>query len=487
MQQPRGLDWDLPEFDRLLGRAKDLIIERYADMADASAFGGLTPGEVNRRFAEGLPAGPMDIDALLDRVKADILDTATLNLGPNMYAYVMTCGTQVSVLAEMLAAAINQNGAKWHLGPALSAVEQRVIQWGGAFIGFSDQAGGALVSGGSAASLTCLTIALNQALGADGARRGLFGLPPVTLYASTETHGCIDKCVEQMGIGTDNLRRIPVDPACHIRLDLLEARIREDLAAGLKPLCVIGNAGTVNTGAVDPLDELADIAARYGIWLHVDGAYGGMAAALASQRARFRGLERADSVALDFHKWLYQPYEAGCALFKGWDAARRTFQHQAAYLATDLTGDRRVDLPDYSFQLSRNFKALKVWMTFKAYGAERLRQEIEEDIRKARYLAQVIRATADFELLQEPELSIVCFRYQGRAAGNTAAVDQLNQALIPALEKDGRVFITGTRIQGRPVIRACFVNHRQQYGDIDRLVAVIREVGQSLSDSRSGL
>jgi aromatic-L-amino-acid/L-tryptophan decarboxylase len=476
--KPRGLDLDLPEFDRLLGRAKDLIIERYANMEEAHAFSGWTPTEVRERFAEELPAGPTAMDALLDRVKADILDTATLNIGPNMYAYVMTCGTQVSVLAEMLAAAINQNGAKWHLGPALSEVEQRVIQWGGEFIGFSDQAGGSLVSGGSAANLTCLTVARSQVLGEDIAARGMFGLPPVTLYTSTEAHGCLEKCVEQMGMGTNNLRRIPVDHKFHIRTDLLADRIRDDLQAGLKPMCIIGSAGTVNTGAVDPLDELAEIASQYGLWLHIDGAYGGMAAALESQKDVFKGLGRADSIALDFHKWLYQPYEAGCALFKGWDASRKTFHHQAAYLSTDLTGDQRVDLPDLSFQLSRNFKALKIWMTFKAFGTERLRQEIEADLGKARYLAQVIRAATDFELVNEPELSIVCFRYLGTNRGNVERVDRLNHAIIPALEKDGRVFITGTKIRGIPVIRACFVNHRQNNGDIDRLIAVIREVGE---------
>jgi glutamate/tyrosine decarboxylase-like PLP-dependent enzyme len=281
-----------------------------------------------------------------------------------------------------------------------------------------------------------------------------------------------------MGIGTNNLRRIPVDHMFHIRTDLLVDRIREDLREGLKPMCVIGSAGTVNTGAVDPLDELAEIASQYGLWLHIDGAYGGMAAALESQKGLFRGLDRADSIALDFHKWLYQPYEAGCALFKGWDTSRKTFHHQAAYLSTDLTGDRRVDLPDLSFQLSRNFKALKIWMTFKAFGTERLRQEIEADLGKARYLAQVIRASTDFELVNEPELSIVCFRYLGSGSRNAERVDHLNQAIIPALEKDGRVFITGTKIRGLPVIRACFVNHRQNNGDIDRLLAVIREVGE---------
>jgi glutamate/tyrosine decarboxylase-like PLP-dependent enzyme len=446
-------------------------------------FAQVTPQQVDAWFLEPLPEAPLAIDPLLDTVKEKILDTATLNIGPNMYAYVMAGGTHVSILAELFAAAIDQNGAKWHLGPALSALEQRVVQWGGAFIGFAPDAGGALVSGGSAANLTGLTVARSVRLGDGIARDGLFATPPATLYGSTEVHGCIDKCVEQLGLGTRHFRRIPVDAAHHIRLDLLEAQIQADRAAGLRPFCLIGNAGTVNTGAVDPLEALADVAARHGLWFHVDGAYGGMAAAVEACRPKFRGLERADSVALDFHKWLYQPFEAGCALLRGWEGLRRTYHHPAAYLNTDRQGDERKDLNEYSFQLSRNFKALKVWMTFKAYGAARLRQAIAADLANAAYLADHLRGAEDFELVHDPELSIVCFRFLGSADTRRDAqrVDQLNRALIPALEADGRVFITGTTLEGRPVIRACCINHRQRPADLAFLLSVIREVGAKIA------
>ena len=481
--KPRGLDWPLPEFERVLQRAVHLVIQRYEDLDTAAVFAGVTPAEVDTWFREPVPEAPTTIDALLDTVKATVLDPATLNIGPNMYAYVMAGGTQVSVLAELFAAAIDQNGAKWHLGPALSALEQRVVQWGGQFIGFAPDAGGALVSGGSAANLTGLTVARNLQLGDALAQDGLFAGPPATLYGSTEVHGCIDKCVELLGLGTRHYRRIPVDASHRIRLDLLEAQVQADHAAGLRPFCLIGNAGTVNTGAIDPLDALADLAARYHLWFHVDGAYGGMAAAVEACRPKFRGLERADSVALDFHKWLYQPFEAGCALFRDWDGLRRTYYHPAAYLATDRGSDGRKDLNEYSFQLSRNFKALKIWMTFKAYGAARLRQAIATDLANAAYLADCLRLATDFELLHDPELSIVCFRYL-EAIGNPSdpeTTDRLNCALIPALESDGRVFITGTTVGGRPALRACCINHRQQPGDLDRLIATIRDVGRALA------
>ena len=480
--EPRGLDWSLSEFERVLQRAVGLVVERYGTLDTAPVFAQVTPPEVEAWFREPVPEAPMPIDALLDTVKTTVLDTATMNVGPHMYAYVMAGGTHVSVLAELFAAAIDQNGGKWHLGPALSALEERVIQWGGSFIGFAPEAGGALVSGGSAANLTALTVARNLQLGDAVAREGLFSGPPATLYGSTEVHGCIEKCVELLGLGTRHYRRIPVDAAHRIRLDLLGAQIEADRAAGLRPFCVIGNAGTVNTGAIDPLDSLADLAARHHLWFHVDGAYGGMAAAVEACRPKFRGLESANSVALDFHKWLYQPFEAGCALFRDWEGLRRTYHHAAAYLATDQGGDGRRDLNEYSFQLSRNFKALKVWMTFKAYGAARLRQAIASDIANAAYLADRLRSAEDFELVHEPELSIVCFRYLGSAGHlhGTEPIDRLNRALIPALEADGRVFITGTTVAGRPVIRACCINHRQHQGDIDRLVTTIRDVGRAL-------
>jgi aromatic-L-amino-acid decarboxylase len=477
--ESRGLDWPLPEFERVLQRAAAMVVERYRGIDRAPVFAQVTPQEVDAWFQEPVPEEPLAIDPLLDTVQEKILDTATLNIGPNMYAYVMAGGTHVSILAELLATAINQNGAKWHLGPALSALEQRVIQWGGAFIGFAPDPGGALVSGGSAANLMALTVARNLLLGDTIATDGLFAGPPATLYGSTEVHGCIDKSVELLGLGRRHFRRIPVDAAHHIRLDLLEQQIAADHEAGLRPFCVIGNAGTVNTGAVDPLDALADVAARHRLWLHVDGAYGGMAAAVEACRPKFRGLERADSVAIDFHKWLYQPFEGGCALFRGWEGLKRTFHHPAAYLATDLQGDGRKDLNEYSFQLSRNFKALKVWMTFKAYGARRLREAIAADLANAAYLAERLREAADFELVQAPELSIVCFRFLGSLGrqGDPEAIDRLNRAIIPALEKDGRVFITGTTLHGRPVIRACCINHRQRPDDLAFLLTIIRQVG----------
>ncbi|MBX2860616.1 MAG: aminotransferase class I/II-fold pyridoxal phosphate-dependent enzyme, partial [Vampirovibrio sp.] len=394
------LDASLDTFEALLQQTVQLVLQRYKTLPTDNAYAGVSPPEIRQWFDEALPESGMDPEILLQQVKAQVLDTATLNIGPHMYAYVMTCGNQISILAELMAAAINQNGGKWHLAPALSELEQRVVQWGADFIGYSQEGeqdiGGVLVSGGSAANLTCLTIARNLMAPEAVNEQGLFGLPPMVVYTSDQVHGCMDKSVQQLGIGTNHLRKIPSLPNCTIDIVALEAAIQQDLKDGLRPFCIVGNAGTVNTGAIDPLNPLADLCEKYDLWFHVDGAYGGLAAAVPEKKALYNGMDRADSVAIDFHKWLYQPYEAGCAMVKNWRQMRQTYYKAADYLSTDASQFERLDLNEYSFQLSRNFKALKVWMTFKTYGADLLRQSIARDIGHAEYLAEKLDASPEF-------------------------------------------------------------------------------------------
>ena len=479
MNKDKSLDYPLDEFASLLQKSSDIVIDRYAHLDGAKAYAGLTPKEVELWFNEPVPEEGMEPSNLLDLVKEKVMDTATLNIGTNMYAYIMAGGTQMSILAELLAASINQNVGKWHLAPVMSELEKRVVQWGGQFIGYNDAAGGVLVSGGSAANLTGLTVARNVFLENENVRKsGLFGFKPLIIYASDEVHGCIDKSVELLGIGSDNFRKVQTHSDFTIDLEALEHQIILDMQNGKRPFCVIGNAGTVNTGAIDPLEQLADLAEKYNLWYHIDGAYGGLAAAVDDLKEKYKGIERADSIAIDFHKWLYQPFEAGCTLVKNWDQLNRTFYKRAAYLDTDTKTDQRFDFNEHHFQLSRNAKALKVWMSFKGYGARAIRASIEKDIRLTKYLAGQISQSQDLELCNSPDLSVVCFRYLGTDPNMPqSAIDQLNKLIIPELEADGRVFITGTTLQNRPVIRACLINHRLQQQNIDFLLKVIREVG----------
>ncbi|MEM7104025.1 MAG: pyridoxal-dependent decarboxylase [Bacteroidota bacterium] len=486
-QPPISLDFAPEKFSSLLDEAVKLVLEQYEGMHDAKAFAGFSPAEVKSWFDEPIPEGGMAPEDVLKLVKKYVLDTATMNIAPNMYAYVMAGGTQASIISEMFTAAINQNVGKWHLAPSMNELEQLVIKWGAQFIGFSNDAAGVLVSGGSAANLTAMTVARNICFEKQGIRhKGVFGMAPMTVYASSEVHGCVDKSMDMLGLGINNLRKIPIDKDCRIRLDLLVTQIEKDIADGFQPFCLIANGGTVNTGAIDPLTAMAELADKYDMWYHVDGAYGGLAACLDSLSADFEGIELADSVAIDFHKWLYQPFEAGCTLVKNWDKLRRTFYKKADYLSADMVNDGRLDLNEHSFQLSRNAKALKVWMSYKIYGAERLRKAIQNDIDNARYLAELTSGLDDFECCNDPKLSITCFRYLGPDAEkreDKAWVDALNEALTPALEKDGRVFIAGTQLHGQPVIRACCINHRMTHQNIDKLVRVVRQVGTDVAAS----
>ena len=476
-----SLDLNLHDFKRLLDKSTDLVLELFTDLDQQKGYHDYPQETVASWFNEPLPQEGMEQDALLDFVKEKILNTATGNVGPNMYAYVMGGGNQMGIVGEKLMATINQNQTKWHLAPALTEVEKRVISWTSELLGYTPEAGGVLVSGGSAANLTGLTVARNLFFEKlDIRRKGLFNMKPFTVYASVEAHSCIDKSIELLGIGSQHLRKIPTNPDFTIQTSLLEKQILEDQAAGFRPFCIVGTAGTVNTGAIDDLEALANLAEKHKMWFHVDGAYGALVASLEAFRPRYKGLERANSIALDFHKWLYQPFEVGCTLVRNWKALRQTYFKQADYLDTTLEVDKkRLEFNEHYFQLSRNAKAFKVWLSIKAYGIKAIKAMIQKDIDLTHYLARQIKSASDFELNALSDLAVVCFRYVGNAQTELEIVD-LNQKLIPALEEDGRVFITGTKLNGRFVLRACLINHRKNRESTDYLLEVIRECGKKL-------
>ncbi len=462
-----------------------LVRERYEHL-DGRVFCGETPDEVASWFDEPLPESGGDLGELLLEVKAKVMDTATLNIGSNMYAYVMAGGNQVSVAADLLVSAINQNVTKWHLAPALTELEKRVIQWTGQFVGYGPAAGGAIVSSGSAANLMGLTVGRNVFLERAGAReKGLFGMAPTVLYASTETHGSVDKSLDVLGIGSDQLRRIPVDADFRIDVNALREAIQTDRSRGLQPFCVVGNAGTVNTGAIDPLTQLADLSEAEGLWFHVDGSYGGLASAVPELADLYAGMDRADSIALDYHKWLYQPFEIGCTLVRDWAQLERTFKRSASYLDTDKEGGGRFDINEHHFQLSRSGKALKVWMSLKAYGTTRFIDMMRKDVELRAYLCRTLDAAEDFRVVSNGPLAIATFQYIGSLEpGHENRIAALNASMVPAIERDGRIFLTGTILDGRQVLRACIINHRTQQSDIDFMVRVLREVGQSVERTR---
>lgn len=475
------LDFSLTEFQAILGQTMDLILDRYAQLDTIKGFNVKSQGEVESWFKEPLPKSPMAFTDLLEVVKQHVVAPATGNFGKNMYAYVMSGGNQVSTLAEFILSTVNQNNTKWHLAPSMTEIEKRVIAWAAEMIDYAPEAGGAMVSGGSEANLAGLTVARNvffQRLGLQ--ENGLFGVKPFIVYCSTETHNCIDKSIALLGIGTKQIRRIPVNPDFTIQLEALESQILKDQAAGFLPFCLVGNAGTVNTGAIDNLSALADLAQKYALWFHIDGAYGGLASSLPALKTHYAGLDRADSIALDFHKWLYQPFEIGCVLVKNWGIMRETYFKRADYLDNKANQEAsRLDFNEHYFQLSRNAKAFKVWMSVKAYGFDKIQAMMQKDLDLAGYLAHLITQSHDFVLQSASDLAVVCFQYQGDLA-DPQEIEAFNQALVPALEADGRVFIAGTKLNGIFVLRACLINHRKDEAAIAYLLDVIRDVAKKI-------
>lgn len=478
-----SLDIPLEEFREYLYDTADMVIRLYADLENKKVFHGESPAEVKALFDESLPRSGTDINHLLRRVEREVITHSTLGISPHFYAYVQSGGNHVGILAEFISAALNQNTGKWHLGSAAAELELRVVRWVAEFIGFPSDTSGVLVSGGSAASLTCLKAARDSQASFDVRKQGVRSGAPLTLYVSTEGHSCLDKASDMLGIGMNHLRRIPVRDDFTIDLELLEQRITEDKEAGYIPFCAIGNGGTVNTGAVDPLNDLADICERHGLWFHIDAAYGGPASATSLVHDLFKGIERADSVATDAHKWLYVPFEAGAALIRNSETLRNSFSVLPDYLRSDTDQTGRYDSTEYNFQLSRNFKALKIWMTFKAYGSDRLHRSIENNIEVVHHLAHQIDASADFERIAPVPLSIVCFRYRTedqRLHSDDEYLSLLNRKILAEVERDGRVFLTGTILNGKNVLRVCSVNHRTHAGHVEYLLRVLREVGSKV-------
>lgn len=480
-----NLDASLRTFQRELQQASELVVRLYGGLDGARVTPVRSRIAIATLFDEALPTEPQPIESILREVEHNIFANSTLYLTPRFLGYINSGGNQAAVLAELLAAAVNQIPAKWHFSPAATEVERRVIRWIAEFIGYAPGASGCLVSGGSAGNLIGLALARSRKAPFDAASVGMQGGPPLTVYVSQEGHASLDKAMALLGMGRTHLRRVGVLDDFTVDLAALRRTVREDRERGVHPVCVVGNAGTTNTGAVDPLDALAEFCLAEDLWFHVDAAYGGPAARTRAAGAYFRGLDRADSVAVNPHKWLYVQAEAGCVLVRESSPLPSTFRIAADYLPEerDAGGDGPIDFKDYSPQLHRSFRALKVWMTFKAYGARKLRAAIESNIEIMRYLADRIDRSPDFVRLAPVPLSIVCFQYRTSdpaIKGDRDHLDAFNHRLADALARDGRVFISETQIHGRCALRVCSVNHRLRREDVDMLLDTIREVGDAL-------
>jgi aromatic-L-amino-acid decarboxylase len=371
------------------------------------------------------------------------------------------------MLGEMLAAGLNANlGGREHMP---IEVERQILRWLGPVFGMPEGAGGLFVTGSSMANFMAILVARSAALGPEVRRRGLEPGARLVAYASSAVHGCVRRGMEMSGLGSDALRMVPLDRAGRMDPDALVAAIGADRAAGLRPFLVVGTAGTVDTGAIDPLDRIAAVAEAEGLWFHVDGAYGALAMFAPSLAPRLAGIRRADSLALDFHKWGQVPYDAGYLMVRDGALQQRTFAAPAVYLGRDARG-LAAGSPwpcDFGPDLSRGFRALKVWFTLKVYGTDHLGAVIEHTCALAQYLKARIEASPELELMAPVSLNIVCFRIRGDHA------DALNRRVLAELQESGLAAPSSTTLDGRLAIRAAIVNHRTQARDIDTLVAAV--------------
>jgi len=428
---------------------------------------------------------PVPLDQLIDECQT-IFDLSRHNGHPRFFGYVASPSTAIGAYADLVTSALNANVTCWRSAPGGTEVEKLVIRWLGELIGYSKTAHGLLTSGGSMANLTALLIASRRKLGKETARTGLWnGGPPITIYTSDEVHMSIPKAADILGFGRDHVRMISCDDRARMNVHELSERIQADLTNGLKPFCIVASAGTVNTGAIDPLKEIAAVAREFELWLHVDGAYGAPAALDARKKSLFAGLELADSVSLDPHKWLYVPVDAGCLLFRDEATAKAAFStDEADYIKVHgLSGDETFAFWDFGIELSRRFRALKVGFTLRYYGARRIAEAISGDIALAEFMAQLVDESDDFELLTPVELSICCFRYRPSGVDDEVELDRLNEQILPIVQKGGQAYVSNATVNGHFALRACITNFRTTKEDIERTMEVIREAGRQAKKS----
>mgnify|MGYP001190515157 CR=1 FL=1 len=482
---PLALDAD--QFRQLGYLAVDMAADYLAGMRERPVFRPMTEAQRRTLLEQPLPDAGLAPEAVLQRFAETVLPHPMGNGHPRFFGWVNAPPAPAAILAELLAATMNPSCAGGD--HAAIYLERCVVRWLMELVGFPVAGSmGLLVSGGSNASLTCLAAARHKAVASSGGNVRADGLqgnhPALVLYVSDEGHSCLRKAAELLGLGANSIRTVPCDLEFRIDVAALRVAIAADRDQGYRPFCVAASAGTVNTGAIDPLDELADLCAEEGLWLHVDGAYGAVGVLDPDAAPRYAGLARADSLGLDPHKWLSVPVECGCALVRDGNVLRQTFSLVPSYLQTE-EGKGFGGLPwysEYGFQQSRGFRALKLWMTLQHLGRQGVALQVTRHNALARHLAALVDAAPDLERMAPVSLSIVCFRYVPPALhGDEARLDALNKAIMEAVQEGGEVFVTNAILNGRFALRACILHYGTTEADIAAIVDVVRRIGSRLA------
>ena len=506
----RASSLDLPREELLeLARVLAGLALDYMETASTlPVFPETSAGHIAGLFRGPLPLEGVGLEAL-ERDCGEIIGNIRHNGHPRMFGYVASPSTPVGAFAALLASALNVNVTSWRSAPAATEIEHVTVGWLAELIGYAgggknEGAGGLLTSGGSMANLDALFIAHRTKQAAaqgregetagDASRRGLWGAgAPMTVYASDQVHLSIPKAADILGLGREHVRMVASDEGYRMDVRDLRERIEADSRAGLRPFCVVASAGTVSTGAVDPLEEVARVAREHSLWFHVDGAYGALAAADAGKRHLFRGLELADSVSLDPHKWLYAPLDCGCLLLREPERARAAFQGtEEGYIQVfERQEQESFAFWDYGVELSRPFRALKVWMMLRYYGARRVAAAIAEDMALAAHFGASVEASEDFELLAPVTLGICCFRYvppdkrralaradERERARLDSGLDELNARVMQKVQRGGRAYLSNAALRGRFALRASITNFRTTRRDVGVTLDAVRDAAR---------
>lgn len=491
-EKVRDLAWDAQRAREFGTEMLALWTELLERLPSLPVAGAATAREVRAAVLREIRDEPTSTEDILATLRTMVLKHSTKVGHPGFMGYISGPGTIPGAAAELLAAGVNQNVGGWRLAPAATEIELYLGQWCASRLKMPAGAGGYVTSGGAMAAFVALKAARDSRAGWAIREMGTRAGPPLTCYASDQVHDVNTRAADMLGLGRDAVRAIQSDEHRRLRVDALRAAIARDLRNGNKPFAVIATAGSVSTGAIDPIDEIADVCAEHGLWLHVDGSYGGVAAMTDRLRDLFRGIERADSVAIDAHKWLYTPHSSGMLVVRDLQSLADAFAIDPSYLYEEKQASGRgTDLLALGPQFSRGFNALKIWVSLLAHGWSAYERRIVHDVELARYLYKRASEAAELEPMgAEPQLSIACFRFVPRELRGDASadryLDRLNEALMMDLQLGGRVFPSNAIVDGRFALRACIVNYRTESEEVDALIDEAVQRGRALHARSSG-
>jgi aromatic-L-amino-acid/L-tryptophan decarboxylase len=475
----KELDWSSERARELGDAVVELWTELVERLPELPVNRDFDPATVRAELDLAVPEEPLGHARLMEQLRSLALEQSMYPGHPGFVAYISGAGTVPGAAASMLASGMNQNLGGFRLSPGASEVELALTRWLASQFGLPEGAGGELLGGGAMANFVGLKAARDRAAGPGVRERGIRDGAPLAFYASSEAHVVQQRAADMLGMGSDAVRTIGVDESWRMRPDELAAAIERDLADGVKPAAVVATAGTTATGAIDPLPEVAELCERHGVWMHVDAAYGGPAVLADDLRPLMAGIERADSIAVDPHKWLYTPVPAGCLLARDVEGLADSFASEASYTWRDEHASQGVEYRHLGPYFSRGFLALSVWVSLLAHGRAAYGRRISHDAALARYLGELVEEAPDFELMTPVGLSVCCFRYAPEAVrGDEASLDDLNRALMTAIQNDGRSYCSNAVLNGRFCLRACIVNFRTEAEDMETLLNVAREHGE---------